>query len=94
MTVYRGPEGAKDFFRMIQETWAEIRWEILGIEDLGHAVLVEARIAAVGRGSEISLGADETDVFWFRDGDLVRMQGFPTKSEALTPPPQPADFLG
>jgi len=26
---------------------------------------------------------DETDVFWFRDGMIVRLQGFRTKAEAL-----------
>jgi hypothetical protein len=26
---------------------------------------------------------DETDVFWFRDGLIVRLQGFATKAGAL-----------
>jgi hypothetical protein len=26
---------------------------------------------------------DETDVFWFRDGRLRRLQGFGTRAEAL-----------
>ena len=37
---------------------------------------------AVGRGSEVRIEMDETDVFWFRDGMIVRLQGFGTK-EAL-----------
>jgi hypothetical protein len=51
--------------------------------DLGHAVVVETRIVALGRGSEVLIEADETDVFWFREGLIVRVQGFPTKEEAL-----------
>jgi hypothetical protein len=46
--------------------------------------VVETRITAVGRGSDVRIEADETDVFWFRDGMIVRLAGFPTKAEALT----------
>ena len=36
-----------------------------------------------GRGSDLRIEADETDVFWFRNGTIVRVQGFPTNAEAL-----------
>jgi ketosteroid isomerase-like protein len=81
--VYRGREATKEFFRMLQEVWAELRWEPLEFSDLGDAVLVETRITAVGRGSDVRIEADETDIFWFRDGKIVRLQGFPTKEQAL-----------
>lgn len=81
--TYRGREATKEFWRMLQEVWAELRWEPLEFTDLGDAVVVETRIVAKGRGSEVRIEADETDVFWFRDGELVRVQGFPTKAEAV-----------
>jgi ketosteroid isomerase-like protein len=81
--VYRGREATKEFWRMLQEVWAELSWEPREIIDLGHAVVVETRIVALGRGSDVRIEADETDVFWFRDGKIVRLQAFPTKSEAL-----------
>jgi hypothetical protein len=31
----------------------------------------------------VRIETDETDVFWFRDGLITRLQGFPTKEEAL-----------
>ncbi len=68
---------------MLQEVWAELRWEPRGFTDLGHGVVVETRIVALGRGSDVPIEADETDVFWFRDGDIVKLQGFATKMEAL-----------
>jgi hypothetical protein len=34
-------------------------------------------------GSDVPIEAEETDVFWFRDGQIVRVQGFATKEEAL-----------
>jgi hypothetical protein len=46
-------------------------------------VVAETRVVVRGRGSDVRIEADETDVFWFRDGMIVRLQGFPTKAEAL-----------
>ena len=81
--VYRGREEAKEFWRKTQEVFAKLRWEPLEFIDLGHAVVVVTRVAATGRGSEVSTEMDETDVFWFRDGQIVRLQGFATKEQAL-----------
>jgi ketosteroid isomerase-like protein len=81
--VYRGREASKEFWRMLQDVWAELRWEPLEFHDLGGAVVVETRIVAVGRGSDVPIEAAETDVFWFRDGQIARVQGFATKNEAL-----------
>jgi hypothetical protein len=80
--VYRGPAEAKEFFRKTQDVFSEIRWEPQEFTDLGHAVLVETRVFATGRGSDVPTEFAETDVFWFRDG-MVRLQGFATKAEAL-----------
>jgi ketosteroid isomerase-like protein len=81
--TYRGREASKEFWRMLQEVWAELRWEPREFHDLGDAVVVETRIVAVGRASDVRIEADETDVFWFRDGLVTRVQGFATKAEAL-----------
>jgi hypothetical protein len=81
--VHRGPEGLKEFWRMLQDTFSELHWEPNELIDLGHAVVVETRLTAVGRGSDLRIESDESDVFWFRDGELVRLQGFPTKADAM-----------
>jgi ketosteroid isomerase-like protein len=81
--VYRGREATKEFWRKMQELFAEIRWEPLDIVDLGDAVVAETRIVVVGRGSDVRIEADETDVWWFRDGRIVRLAGFPTRAEGL-----------
>jgi|SRR5918995_2621006 hypothetical protein len=81
--VYRGLEQAKEFWRKTQEVFAEVRWEPREFIDLGHAVLVETKVVAVGRGSDVPTELDETDVFWFRHGMIVRLQGFATKQQAL-----------
>src|SRR5262245_27762099 len=74
--TYRGREATKEFWRMLQEVWAEIRWDPIEFTDLGHAVLVEVRLTAQGRGSDLRIEADETDVFWFSDRTMTRLQGF------------------
>jgi len=81
--VYRGRAQAKEFWRKTQQLFSEIRWEPREFVDLGHAVLVETTVVAVGRGSDVRVEMEETDVFWFRDGLIVRVQGYATKDEAL-----------
>jgi ketosteroid isomerase-like protein len=80
---YRGREEVKAFWRKTQEVFTEIRWEPQEFVDLGHAVVVVTNVVATGRGSDVSVEMDETDVFWFQDGLIVRLQGFATKGQAL-----------
>jgi ketosteroid isomerase-like protein len=82
-TDYRGREGFAEFLRMIAEVFAEIRWEPQEFIDRGDAVIVVAKVVAVGRGSDVPVEMDETDVVWFRDGSVIRVAGFPTREEGL-----------
>jgi ketosteroid isomerase-like protein len=81
--VYRGRDQSKEFWRRIQDVFAELRWEPQELIDLGDVIVVEAKLTAVGRGSDVRLELTETDVFWFREGMLVRLQAFATRAEAL-----------
>jgi ketosteroid isomerase-like protein len=88
--VYRGPEQAKQFFRKTWEIFAEIRWEPLEFIDKGHAVVVVTRVVGVGRGSEVPVEMDETDVVWFEGDAIVRVEGFPTREAGLEAAASPA----
>jgi ketosteroid isomerase-like protein len=81
--VCRGREEVKGFWRKTRELFAEARWEPLEFIDLGHAVVANVRVVAIGRSSGARTQLNETDVFWFREGLIVRMQGFASKQEAL-----------
>ena len=81
--TYRGRDEVKEFWRKTQEVFAEVRWEPQEFIDLGHAVVVVTKVVATGRGSDVSTEMDETDVFWFRHGQIVRLQGFAAKAQAL-----------
>src|SRR5262245_40342718 len=61
----RDREATKEFWRDLGEVFSEMRWEPGEFIDLGHAVVVETRLAARGRGSEVRVEENETDVFWF-----------------------------
>ena len=81
--VYRGRDATKEFWRKLQELFVEVRWEPREFVDLGHAVVVDARVVVRGRGSDVPTEADETAVFWFEDGLMTRLQAFATREEAL-----------
>jgi hypothetical protein len=81
--VYRGREAAKEFWGQLQQVFSELRWEPHAFTDLDHAIVVETTLTAVGRGSDVRIEEDETDVFWVTDGQLVRLQAFPSKEQAL-----------
>ena len=68
---------------MLQEIWAELRWEPLEFTDLGERCGRDQDCGPRAVAAKSRIEADETDVFWFRDGELVRVQGFPTKAEAV-----------
>jgi ketosteroid isomerase-like protein len=88
--VFRGREESKEFFRLLQEVFVELIWQPREFTDLGHAVVVEARINFVGRGSDVRIEEDETHVFWFRDGLISRLQPFPMREQALEAAQEPA----
>jgi ketosteroid isomerase-like protein len=81
--IYRTREESKAFWRKTQEIFAEIRWEPVSFVDRGDVIVVEAKIVATGRESDVPVALDETDVFWFRDGLIVRLKAFPSTAEAL-----------
>jgi ketosteroid isomerase-like protein len=81
--VYRGIEESKSFWRKTWEIFAEVHWVPEEFIVRGDAVIVVARVVATGRGSETPVEMDESDVWWFREGRIVRIAGFGTKAEAL-----------
>jgi ketosteroid isomerase-like protein len=81
--VYRGREQSKQFWRKTSDIFAEIRWEIREMIDMGPIVVVDSKIVATGRGSDVEVEVDEYDVWWFRDGMIVRLQAFVTMPEAM-----------
>jgi ketosteroid isomerase-like protein len=81
--VYRGREDAKEFWRKTWEIFSTIHWQTSELIDCGDVVIAVNRVVGTGRESNVEVEMDESDVFWFREGLLVRLQGFGSRDEAL-----------
>ena len=81
-TVWRGIDGLRDFFDRTAESFDPIRWEPREFIPAGRHVIVRAHIVAHGRASGAPIEADEAQLWTFRDGLIIRLQGFPTTEEA------------
>jgi ketosteroid isomerase-like protein len=81
--VYVGREEAKEFWRKTWEIFSTIHWRTREVIDRGDVVIAVNRIVGTGRESNVEVEMDEADLFWFRDGLLVRLQAFGSREEAL-----------
>lgn len=80
--VYRGHEGFRSFWRDIREPWESLRIETDELRDAGDRVAV--RFTFEGRGRDgIELRHQFANVWAFRDGLVVRIQGHADWAEAL-----------
>jgi ketosteroid isomerase-like protein len=80
---YRGREELRHFFETISEAWESY---VVTPEEIltapGDRVLAVERWRAVGRGG-LEFDLELCDLFTFRDGLIVRIDGFRDKAEAL-----------
>jgi ketosteroid isomerase-like protein len=81
-TVWHGIDGVRGFFAKTAESFDPIRWELEELMPAGRHVVVRTRIVATGRTSGTPIEVDEGQLWTFRDGTLVRLQGFPTVDDA------------
>ena len=80
---FSGHAGAREFWSLPFEAFDEIQIEPTeGFIDAGDAIVVAVRWQGRGRDG-ITVDQRLVDVWTFRDGLKVRLQGFATKREAL-----------
>jgi ketosteroid isomerase-like protein len=80
--VWHGIDGVRAWFAKTGESFDPIRWELLELTAAGRHVVARTRIVAHGRASRTPIEVDEGQLWTFRDGLLVRLQGFPTVDDA------------
>jgi ketosteroid isomerase-like protein len=80
--VWRGVDGVRAFFEKTAESFDPIRWEPREFIAAGRHVVVRAHVVAYGATSGAPIGLDETQLWTFRDGLVVRLQAFPTIGQA------------
>jgi ketosteroid isomerase-like protein len=83
--TYRGPEGARKFFEIWQETFRGLQMHLEDCVPIDEDRVVAA-LRVSGEGAESGVEVESPTFFTlleFRDGQLIRGRMFQTKSEAL-----------
>ena len=76
-TVYRGHDGAREFFRMIGEVFDELAYEVLDVQEVDEdRVLVIVRLRGRGKGSGLDVDREAGHLWTLRGETPVRMEGF------------------
>jgi ketosteroid isomerase-like protein len=75
--VYRGHEGARQFFAMIGEVFEQLAYDVLEVHEVGeNRVLVIVRLRGRGKGTGLELDREAGHLWTLRDESPVRMEGF------------------
>ena len=82
--VYRGREGAREFWAAFTEPWASLEWETEEIVELDEGrVLTVSPVRARGSESGVEVNAKGAATWTIRDGEVAEVKLFQTKEEAL-----------
>ena len=80
---YQGRDGLMAFWEQISEAWEEVTVELReSMEVPGERVAAVERWRVRGR-DDLELDFELIDVYTFRDGLIVRIDGFRNRAEAL-----------
>jgi ketosteroid isomerase-like protein len=81
--VFRGPEGVEDWMAMIDEAWAEWRFEPERYLEAGSTVVVLARLVAEGGSSGIHLEREVAHLWSFDKGRATSLRVYLDRAEGL-----------
>jgi uncharacterized protein len=75
--VYRGHEGAREFFAMVDEAFDELAYELLELEEVDDdRVLAIVRLRGRGKGSGLEVDRKGAHLWTLRGDTAIRMEGF------------------
>ena len=77
------PRAADRELLLASEAFDRLRWEAEEFIDAGDAVVVPVRFYARGHESGIGTSARAVQVYWFKDGRVVRYQPCESRADAL-----------
>ena len=80
---FRGREGVERYFEELDDSFEYVRLTGEEFRDLGDSVIVVFRVEARGRGSGVSVTAQQTAIYDFRDGKISCGRVFLDHGEAL-----------
>jgi ketosteroid isomerase-like protein len=82
--VYRGRDAYGDWlYKDLPEVWEDFHAEDLEVVDAGEGrVIVSGYVVGTGRGSGAEVRVAFSQLGWFRDGKVVRIEGFMSRAGA------------
>jgi ketosteroid isomerase-like protein len=81
--IYRGREGVRRYFRSFDEAMDEVHFEAQRFWDAAEAVVVDVRVTARGKQTEIPVEQRAAQLWTIRGGKVVRIRAYASLSEAL-----------
>ena len=81
--IYRGVQATMRLWDGMDEAFSEFRWEPQEFIDAGDAVVVSIRFHSRGRGSGVETVSRAAQVYWLKDGKVVRYRQCQNRAEAL-----------
>ena len=81
--MYHGHEGIRAFFRMWLQDFERYETKAIDPVDLGDKVLITVYDRADGRGSGVPIERYHAQVWFFRDRDVVRVEVWDRREDAL-----------
>jgi len=81
--VYRGRDGARRWFQDLHQEWESFEARVTGIAERGERALCTFHVHARGRASGVVIDGDLHHLFEFRDGLIIRLDGFRQRDDAV-----------
>jgi ketosteroid isomerase-like protein len=83
VSVYRGREGLRDWFRDLHQEWETFQTRVTRIDERGDRAVLTIDIHARGRASGVVIDGDLYHLVELRDGMILRLEAFRDKDAAM-----------
>jgi ketosteroid isomerase-like protein len=83
VSVYRGREGLRDWFRDLHQEWETFQTRVTRIDERGDRAVLTIDIHARGRASGVVIDGDLYHLVELRDGMILRLEAFRDKDVAM-----------
>ena len=82
-TIYRGADAGTQYCAAVEESWADLEWEVEEMRADSDWVLALGRIRGQGRVSGAGIDVEAAWVARFRDGLITSFRTWTNRTEAL-----------
>jgi ketosteroid isomerase-like protein len=83
ISVYRGREGLREWFRDLHQEWETFQTRVVQIDARDDRALLTVQVNARGRASGVVIEGDLYHVVEIRDGLILRLEAFRDRDTAV-----------